>query len=456
VRLYSTQSRKVEEFAPASDNTVRMYVCGPNLYAPCHVGHAMSYIIFDVLRRYLEFRGYEVRHVQNFTDIEDNIIIRAQKENTTIDALAEKHVEQFYRDMDALNVQRAHVYPRASHEIPGIIELIEKLIEKGHAYEAAGDIYFRVRSKADYGKLSGRDVDSLMAGARIEPGEHKEDPADFALWKATKPGEPAWDSPWGPGRPGWHIECSAMSLRYLGETVDIHGGGQDLIFPHHENEIAQTESATGVVPFVRFWVHNGLLRLSDDEEKMTRHLGNLIPIDEVLERFGRDALRIFILGSNYRSPLTYSIEILESAARGAQRLRTAAGQTGGEGRPALDPLPYRQRFLDSMEDDFNTAGAIAALFDLAREINRGRDEGRDIAEAVTTLRSLAGDVLGLTLEEREGDLTAAPFIELLIQTREHLRTQKLYELADTLRNRLTELGVTLEDSPDGTRWRYGG
>src|SRR5581483_2597203 len=357
---------------------------------------------------------------------------------------------------DALNVQRAHVYPRASHEIPGIIELIEKLIEKGHAYEAAGDIYFRVRSKADYGKLSGRDVDSLMAGARIEPGEHKEDPADFALWKATKPGEPAWDSPWGPGRPGWHIECSAMSLRYLGETVDIHGGGQDLIFPHHENEIAQTESATGVVPFVRFWVHNGLLRLSDDEEKMTRHLGNLIPIDEVLERFGRDALRIFILGSNYRSPLTYSIEILESAARGAQRLRTAAGQTGGEGRPALDPLPYRQRFLDSMEDDFNTAGAIAALFDLAREINRGRDEGRDIAEAVTTLRSLAGDVLGLTLEEREGDLTAAPFIELLIQTREHLRTQKLYELADTLRNRLTELGVTLEDSPDGTRWRYGG
>ncbi|HZP27153.1 MAG TPA: cysteine--tRNA ligase [Dehalococcoidia bacterium] len=456
MRLYSTQSRKVEEFAPASDNTVRMYVCGPNLYAPCHVGHAMSYIIFDVLRRYLEFRGYEVRHVQNFTDIEDNIIIRAQKENTTIDALAEKHVEQFYRDMDALNVQRAHVYPRASHEIPGIIELIEKLIEKGHAYEAAGDIYFRVRSKADYGKLSGRDVDSLMAGARIEPGEHKEDPADFALWKATKPGEPAWDSPWGPGRPGWHIECSAMSLRYLGETVDIHGGGQDLIFPHHENEIAQTESATGVVPFVRFWVHNGLLRLSDDEEKMTRHLGNLIPIDEVLERFGRDALRIFILGSNYRSPLTYSIEILESAARGAQRLRTAAGQTGGEGRPALDPLPYRQRFLDSMEDDFNTAGAIAALFDLAREINRGRDEGRDIAEAVTTLRSLAGDVLGLTLEEREGDLTAAPFIELLIQTREHLRTQKLYELADTLRNRLTELGVTLEDSPDGTRWRYGG
>jgi cysteinyl-tRNA synthetase len=456
VRLYNTQSRKVDEFAPANDNTVRMYVCGPNLYAPCHVGHAMSYIIFDVLRRYLEFRGYEVRHVQNFTDIEDNIIIRAQKENTTIDALAEKHVQQFYRDMDALNVQRAHVYPRASHEIPGIIDLILKLIEKGHAYEAAGDVYFRVRSKADYGKLSGRDVDSLMAGARIEPGEQKEDPADFALWKAAKPGEPAWDSPWGSGRPGWHIECSAMSLRYLGETVDIHGGGQDLVFPHHENEIAQTESATGVVPFVRFWVHNGLLRLSDDEEKMTRHLGNLIPIDEVLERFGRDALRIFILGSNYRSPLTYSIEILESAARGAQRLRTAAGQTSGEGQPALDPAPYRQRFLDSMEDDFNTAGAIAALFDLAREINRGRDEGRDIAEAVSTLRSLAGDVLGLTLEERQADLTAAPFIELLIQTREHLRTQKLYELADTLRNRLTELGVSLEDSADGTRWRYEG
>lgn len=455
MKLYNTQSRKVEEFVPHDGNTVRMYVCGPNLYAPCHVGHAMSYIIFDVLRRYLEYRGYQVRHVQNFTDIEDNIILRAQKEHTTIEALAERHIHQFFLDMDALNVQRAEAYPRASQEIPAIIEIIQQLIAKGYAYQAEGDIYFRVRSKPDYGKLSGRDVDSLRTGTRIEPGEHKEDPADFALWKAAKPGEPSWDSPWGKGRPGWHIECSAMSQRYLGNTIDIHGGGQDLVFPHHENEIAQSESALDVQPYVRFWVHNGLLRLSDDEEKMTRHLGNLIPIDEVLQRFGRDALRLFILGSNYRSPLTYSLEILEGAQRGAQRLRTAAGQISGTAQPAVDPAPYKQRFLDTLDDDFNTAGALAALFDLAREINRAHDEGRDTSAATETLRELGRTVLGLTFEERQADLAAAPFIELLIHVREQLRSRKLYDIADDLRGQLTELGVTLEDGAEGTRWLYG-
>jgi len=241
LRLYSTMSRTVEEFTPAGDE-VLMYVCGPNLYDPCHLGHAMSYIIFDVLRRYLEFRGFTVKHVQNFTDIEDKIILRAQAEKTTIDALAEKYIEQFHQDMRALNVQEAYVYPRATHEIPAIIQMVEKLIATGYAYEASGDVYYRVRRKDDYGKLSGRNVDDLMAGARIEPGELKEDPADFVLWKAAKEGEPAWDSPWGQGRPGWHIECSAMSLRHLGERLDIHGGGQDLIFPHHENEMAQSEA----------------------------------------------------------------------------------------------------------------------------------------------------------------------------------------------------------------------
>ncbi|MFQ5472723.1 MAG: cysteine--tRNA ligase, partial [Dehalococcoidia bacterium] len=281
MKLYSTMSRKVDELTP-SDGEIKMYVCGPNLYDAAHLGHAMSYIIFDVLRRYLEYRGFKVNHVQNFTDIEDKIIIRAQNDNTTIDDLAERHMKQFHDDMRALNVRPAHLYPRATHEIPAIIEMIQGLIENGYAYEAGGDVYFRVRKKSDYGKLSSRDVDDLLSGARIEPGEQKEDPLDFALWKGAKPGEPSWDSPFGAGRPGWHIECSAMALRHLGKTLDIHGGGQDLIFPHHENEIAQSEAYTGVKPFVRFWMHNGLMRLPDQEEKMTRSLGNLIPIREAL------------------------------------------------------------------------------------------------------------------------------------------------------------------------------
>ena len=350
MKLYSTMSRRVDELTPSNDE-IKMYVCGPNLYDVCHLGHAMSYIIFDVLRRYLEFRGYKVRHVQNFTDIEDKIIIRAQEENTTIDALSEMHIEQFHKDMKALNVRPAHLYPRATHEIPKIIEIVETLIEKGYAYESNGDVYFRVRKKADYGKLSGRDVDQLMSGARIEPGEGKEDPLDFALWKAAKEGEPAWESPWGMGRPGWHIECSAMSLRHLGNTLDIHGGGQDIIFPHHENEIAQSEAYTGAVPFVRFWVHNGLMRLPEQEEKMTRSLGNLIPIHDALEKHGVDGVRLFILNSHYRNPLQHSEESLEAGRRGAERLRLAATLPGGDGQPAVDPAPFEQRFIEAMDDD---------------------------------------------------------------------------------------------------------
>jgi cysteinyl-tRNA synthetase len=453
VRLYSTASRTVEDFEPAGDE-VLMYVCGPNLYDPCHLGHAMSYIIFDVLRRYLEYRGYVVKHVQNFTDIEDKIILRAQAEDTTIDALAEKYIEQFHADMRALNVQEAYVYPRATHEIPAIIEMVEKLIETGYAYEAGGDVYYRVRKKDDYGKLSGRNVDDLMAGARIEPGEQKEDPADFVLWKAAKEGEPAWDSPWGQGRPGWHIECSAMSLRHLGETLDIHGGGQDLIFPHHENEIAQSEAFTGKAPFVRFWVHNGLMRLPGQEEKMTRHLGNLVPIYEALDAYGLDALKVFILGSHYRGPLAYSVESLEAAKRAAERLRLAArlpqGATGGAG--PVDGGPFRDRFIESMDDDLNTAGALAAMFDLAREINRGRDEGRPIEDAQATLRELAG-VLGMTLEESEAAQAAGPFIDLLVELRNEMRKEKLFAYSDKIRDRLEQAGIALEDGPEGTRWR---
>ncbi len=455
MKLHNTMARRLEEFTPAGDE-VTMYICGPNLYGPCHVGHAMSYIVFDVLRRYLEYRGFKVRHVQNFTDIEDNIIIRAQARKLSIDELARENIDRFYQDMDSLNIQHAHVYPRATQEIPAIVDMVQRLIEKGYAYQADGDVYFRVQSRADYGKLSARDLDSLIAGARVEPGEQKEHPADFTLWKASKPGEPAWDSPWGPGRPGWHIECSAMSMRYLGHPIDIHGGGQDLIFPHHENEIAQSESYTSDSrPFVRFWVHNGLLRLAESEEKMTRHLGNLVPIQEVAQQYGADGLRIFVLGSHYRSPLTYSEEALEAAKRAAERLRLAAAAAGGDAEPAVDAEPFRRRFIEAMDDDLNTAGALAALFDLARDINRARDEGRRTDDAQSALRELAG-VLGLTLREPEAALGAAPFIDLLVQLRNELRAARLFDLADRLRSRLAELDVVLEDLPDGTRWRTKG
>ena len=462
LRLHNTLNSRVEEFVPADGRTVKMYVCGPNLYAPCHVGHAMSYIIFDVLRRYLEYRDYEVRHVQNFTDIEDNILKRARAMGVSIEELAEDHIRGFFQDMDLLNVQHAHVYPRATHEIPKIIEIVSGLIEKGYAYEIKGDVYFRVKKNADYGKLSGQDPEEMQAGARIEPGEEKEEPGDFALWKAAKPGEPSWESPWGAGRPGWHIECSAMSLEYLGDQVDIHGGGQDLIFPHHENEIAQSEAFTNVRPFVRFWIHNGLLRLVESEEKMTRHLGNLVPIGEVVNEYGVDGLRFFILTSHYRKPLTYTHEALTAAKRGAERLRLAARiEPGGDGansaKPseagdALDPAPYRERFIEAMDDDLNTAKALATLFDVAHEISRARDEGRPYDDAHALLLELSG-VLGLTLAEPEAGLAAAPFIELLAAVREELREAKQFELADRVRDGLGELGIALEDTAQGTAWR---
>ena len=457
VKLYNTMSRRAEEFTPTGD-VVKMYVCGPNLYAPCHVGHAMSYIVFDVLRRYLEYCGFEVRHVQNFTDIEDNIINRAQAQGVSIEELSEQHVEQFFRDMAPLNILKAHVYPRATHEIPAIIEMVQRLIENGHAYQANGDVYFRVQTRTGYGKLSARDLDSMLAGARVEPGENKEHPGDFTLWKASKPGEPAWDSPWGKGRPGWHIECSAMSLKYLGHPIDIHGGGQDLIFPHHENEVAQSESySDDQKPFVRFWVHNGLMRLAESEEKMTRHLGNLVPINEVVQRYGGDGLRMFVLNSHYRSPITFSEESLESAKRGAERLRIAVNTAAGDADPPVDAAPFKQRFLDAMDDDLNTAGALASMFDLAREINRARDEGRSADEAQAAAREMAG-VLGLTLVEPQpvDRAGAEPFIELLVELREDLRCAKQYELSDKLRVRLAEIGVILEDGAAGTRWRTRG
>ncbi len=452
MKLYNTMSRRTEEFAPAGDE-VKVYVCGITPYDHSHLGHAMSYILFDVLRRYLEFRGYKVRHVQNYTDIDDRIIARANEQGLSYDQVAEMYIDEYAQEMRDLNVMPAHVYPRATQEIPTIIEMTQRLIDKGFAYPTAdGDVYFDVRRDPGYGKLSGRDIDALIAGARVEPGEQKRDPADFALWKGAKPGEPAWASPWGPGRPGWHIECSAMSYRYLGATLDIHGGGQDLIFPHHENEIAQSEAYTGVKPFVRFWMHNGWLTFG--EEKMSKSLGNIITIRQGLERYGADGLRMFVLTSHYRAPLNYNEEALESGKRGAERLRLAVNTPGGEAEPAVDPVSYRERFIQAMDDDMNTPAALAALFDLSREINRARDETREIANAQGTLRELAG-VLGLTLREPGAAQSAAPFIELLVELRDEMRAQKLFQLADRIRVRLADLGITLEDSAEGTRWRRG-
>jgi cysteinyl-tRNA synthetase len=455
MKIYNTLSGQKEEFVPLGDE-VGMYVCGITPYDVCHIGHAMSYIVFDVVRRYLEFKGYKVKYVQNFTDVDDKIIARANELGIPPQELAERFIAQYFEQMDTLNVKRAHIYPRATEEIPTIIEVISGLVQKGHAYEAKGDVYFRVQSKADYGKLSHRSLEGMMAGARIEVEEAKEHPLDFALWKAAKPGEPSWPSPWGPGRPGWHIECSAMSLRHLGQTLDIHGGGQDLIFPHHENEIAQSESLTGV-PFVRYWLHNGLMQLGQD--KMSKSTGKLITVKDALDHYSPDAIRLFVLSSHYRSPITYSEEALEAAERGVERLRLAAHlEEEGSTAMACDPEPYRRRFIEVMDDDFNTAQAVAVLFNLDREIYQGRSEGLTVEEAQKTLIELAG-VLGLTLEEEKREelaeaIPSADFIELLISIRDKLRAEQNWALADEIRGRLKELGIVLEDTAKGTAWRY--
>ncbi len=451
MKLYDTLSGAKHEFHPLAEE-VKLYVCGPTPYAEAHLGHAMSYVTFDVLRRYLEYRGYRVRHVQNFTDIDDKLIQRAAETDQSVGALAERYIQEFLEDMDTLRVQRAHEYPWATREIPYMVEMIQALVEKGVAYAVGGDVYFRVQKVGDYGKLSHRTLEGMMAGARVEVGQQKGHPMDFVLWKAAKPGEPSWDSPWGPGRPGWHIECSVMSHRYLGERVDIHGGGLDLVFPHHENEIAQTEAFTGVKPFVRFWVHNGLLQL--DEVKMSKSLRNFVTVRVALERHGADALRLFFLGSHYRSPLAYSEERIAAAARSVERLREALRLPGKAG-PPVDVGPYVQRFLAAMDDDLNTPQALAALFDLAREINRGREGGQDVAPAQERLRELAG-VLGLTLESGQGTdhLANQGFIELLVETRGWLRQERRFDLADRLRQRMGQLGVVIEDTPEGASWKF--
>lgn len=452
MNVFNTLSGQKENFHPHGE-VVTMYVCGITAYDQSHIGHAMTYIIFDVIKRYLRFKGYKVKHVQNFTDIDDKIIERANQLGMPPAELANKYTDQYFANMDALNIERADIYPKATEEIPKVIEIIQGLLAKGYAYESEGSIYFRVRNFSDYGKLSHRNLAEMISKAS-DYEEKKEYPLDFALWKASKPGEPFWESPWGKGRPGWHIECSAMVLKYLGNTIDIHGGGQDLVFPHHENEIAQSENFTQETPFVRYWLHSGLMQ--QDKQKMSKSTGNLVSIKDALDRFSSDAIRLFILSSNYRNPLTYSEEVLEANERGAERLRWAlTNRANADERVAiLDTEPFEQRFVEAMDDDFNTAQAIAVLFELTREINRGAEQGANITKAQHTLLKLAG-ILGLTLKEKtQPTPDAEAFISLLASIRDDLRQNQQWQLADKIRSGLADLGVTLEDTPQGTRWKY--
>ncbi len=475
LQIYNTLSGSKEPFEPLDPGEVKMYVCGPTVYDAAHVGHALSYIVFDVVRRYLEYRGYRVRHVQNFTDVDDKIINRAHQLGVPWDELSRRYAAEFLKDMEALNVKQADSYPRASETIPAIIEDISRLIECGHAYEVEGDVYFRVLSDPDYGKLSGRRLEEMNAGARVELDERKEHPMDFALWKAAKPGEPAWDSPWGQGRPGWHIECTSMSTRELGPQLDIHGGGNDLIFPHHENEIAQSEAVTGKQPFARYWMHNGWLTLN--QQKMARSEGNVLSVPAIVEKYGADAFRWFVLSSHYTRPLSYSDKAMISAVKSVDRLVQAAAprtpeEEAGDSVASRTALPehaviqldsLRGEFEAAMDDDFNTSRALAVLVKLSKEVNRLRATGESDTEALALLRELAG-VLGFTLAPQDGGRRSSgdgsdaaadvdAYIELLVAIRDELRAAKQWKLSDRVRDGLRELGVALEDTAEGTKWR---
>jgi cysteinyl-tRNA synthetase len=462
LRVYNTLTRKKEDFETLEPGLVKMYVCGVTVYSDAHIGHAMFSLVFDIVRRYLTYQGYTVRQVINYTDVDDKIINRANDLKVEASELAEKYIQEFRRQIEVLNILPATVNPRATQEVPQIIRMIEGLIRKGFAYPAKnGDVYFRVNKDPNYGKLSGRHLEDMQAGSRIEVDEDKEHPMDFAVWKASKPGEPAWDSPWGKGRPGWHIECSAMNLSHLGEQIDIHGGGNDLIFPHHENEIAQTESFTGK-QFARFWMHNGMLQLQG--EKMSKSLGNLVTIDDFLSHHDADSLRMMVLNGSYRAPLSYSNDILDAAERGLDRLRSAMkpAPLSANGAPKdmlaiLDKQSEatQQGFCDAMDDDFNTSGALANLFELVRTINTARDAGattEELKPGQDTLLELTG-VLGLRLGGKKSSSNGADkFIELLIDVRTEARKQKNWALSDLIRDRLKDLGVVIEDGKDGTTW----
>ena len=449
IQFYNSLTRTKEEFSPLGEE-VKIYVCGVTVYDDSHLGHALSSIVFDVLSRYLEYRGFKVRKVQNFTDVDDKIINRARADGISTEEVTEKYIRSFFRSIDGLNVQRATVHPRATEDMPEIIELISRLIDGGSAYASNGSVYYRVRDKADYGKLSGQNIDEMLEGSRHELEDGKKDPADFALWKAVKPDEPQWESPWGPGRPGWHIECSAMAFKHLGEQIDIHGGGLDLIFPHHENEIAQSESASGAIPFSKIWMHNGLLRTSG--ATMSKSLGNAFSVNAALEEYSSDAIRLWILQSHYRTNPLLDKKLIATAERSMRRIRQTVDIESNDSGHPVDFRSYERRFIEAMDDDLNTPKALAAVFDLCREINRGRDNKVDVSGAVETVRRLTG-VLGLRLEvpPKKAGLNDQE-VEALVQARKDARADKRWDEADTLRDQLTAAGISISDTGEDTVW----
>jgi cysteinyl-tRNA synthetase len=449
IQLYNSLTRKKEEFKPLGEE-VKMYVCGVTVYDDSHLGHALSSIVFDVLDRYLEFRGFKVKKVQNFTDVDDKIINRANADEIPWQEITEKYIESFFKSADGLNVRRAAVHPRATEDMPEIIELIKRLIDAEAAYELNGSVYYRVRSKSDYGKLSGQNIDEMLEGTRNEESG-KEDPADFALWKAVKPEEPNWESPWGPGRPGWHIECSAMAFKHLGEQIDIHGGGLDLIFPHHENEVAQSESASGLTPFSGVWMHNGLLRTTG--AAMSKSLGNAFNVNSALEEFSSDAIRLWILQSHYRTNPLLDKKLIGDAERSMRRIRQAVEAEPVVSEKSLDPEPFKRRFIDAMDDDLNTPQALAAIFDLCRKMNRTRSDGNNVSAAADLVRELTG-ALGFTLAAPPKKATGLSDTEVnaLVQQRKDARAEKRWGDADTVRDQLDAAGISIFDTGGDTDW----
>lgn len=458
MQIYNTMTRKKEELVPLVPGKISMYACGPTVYNYFHIGNARPFIVFDTLRRYLEYRGYEVAFVQNFTDIDDKMIRRANEEGTTVAELGERFIAEYYRDADALGVERATENPRATQHIDDIIHLVQTLIDKGHAYPADnGDVYFSVRSFPGYGKLSGQNIDDLENGARVDPTEQKRDPLDFALWKGEKPGEPSWDSPWGKGRPGWHIECSAMSMAILGESFDIHGGGQDLIFPHHENEIAQSEAATGK-PFARYWMHNGYINV--DNQKMSKSLGNFFTVRDISKEFDLEAVRMFMLSVHYRNPVNFSRDLIRQAETALTRLRTARERLAEAQRcegTAEDVAwiaslaDYRNRFESAMDDDLNTADAIGVLFDFARACNTFVTEPRG-GEAIDAAAKLFDELVGvLGLLQHKRETAASDEAMKLLEERQQARKAKDFARADAIREQLRQLGFAVEDTAQGPK-----
>lgn len=456
MRIFNTLTREKDEFKPITEGEVKIYACGPTVYNYIHIGNARPLCVFDVLRRYFEWRGYKVSFVQNFTDIDDKLIKRANEENSTVPEIAERYIKEFWTDADGLNVKHATVNPRATENIEQIQSIISALVEKGYAYQSGGDVYYRAKKFSGYGKLSHQPLEDLEAGARIDVTEVKEDPMDFCLWKGAKPGEPYWDSPWGKGRPGWHIECSAMACRYLGKTIDIHCGGLDLIFPHHENEIAQSEAANGC-EFAHYWMHNGFINV--DNHKMSKSLGNFFTVRDVAEKYGYEPIRYMMVSCQYRSPINYSYEVIEQAKNSLERLYTCRdnidfalknAQDGGEVPEFIEKR--KQEFIAAMDDDLNTADALAAIFMLVRDINTLIAEGADKAslEACADMFDQLTGVLGLVYNRKTEALDSD--IEALIEQRTAARKAKDFKTADEIRDKLKAMGIVLEDTPQGVKW----